>query len=1031
MHNPAEFSLRRPRVVVLATILLILTGVLSYIRLPRQENPTFRDRHLSVMTYLPGAEPEKVELLISKVLEDHIAQVDDIDSIMSESNQGRSFILVQLKESAPLEDRMQEIRDKVEEARSQFPPGTSEPDVDLDTIFTNTMILTLSGEGAAPITLRKQAKMIKRRLENLPDMRKVELLGEPEEEISVDVDLRTLSQKGITLTQVVDALQARNVLLPSGELEVGALKSAIQTSGAYASVTEIGATYLGAGENGLPTRLADVATITRRLKEPDVLVRTNGRRAVSIAIEMLPKRSAIRLGAHVRELITEHASTLPEGMTLHIAADEPTYVKDRLDRLLTSLRVGLVLVVGLVILGMGWRSGLIVSVSIPLSLTIAMGGLSLAGIALHQISIAALVIAIGLVVDEAIVVTDNIQRHRDLGASPREASIKGLGEIHMAVLAGAFTTIAAFIPLGMMSGDIGDFIRSIPIAVSIMLLASVTVAHYFTPLFAAGMHWLAERSHSPKRVERHRVEPHYRAALRFVTTHTWLALLAFGLFFLTSVWVTKTQLLPPIFFPAADRHQLLIRAELPTGSPVEETDAVMRQIEARLAEHPDVADYTAFVGAGAPKFYYNEFTEGRNEGAGMFIVNTQRSLPFDRTAELAASLERGLQESIVGAHIRVSELQQGYGGGRDVYIYIQGDNLEMLRALSVQVRDTIKQVEGIENAGEQFGFDPLTLDVQVDDAKANLLGITHAEVATTLRTAVDGVPATTFREEDEEIDIVVRLAARQRETIADLEMLQVYSPRTGGTVPLSQIGTLVPTWTTRFINRWKRQREGVVWADVKGRRVVAATEEIKRAVAEHVPIPRGYTISYEGEQKQVMDSFLSLAQAALWAIFLIYIILVVQFNSLAQPLLIILAIPMALTGATWGLALTGNALGFMAFVGLIALTGIVVNDSIVLLDYINRLRASGYTLEDAVVTGATTRLRPVVLTSVTTIGGLLPLSLRGGTFWEPFGYAMIFGLAASTVLTLFVQPAAYLTLERVRARRPPRREAAVPAGMVD
>lgn len=1016
MHNPAEFAVRYPRIVGLGTLLCVVFGLFSFGLLPRQENPSIRDRHLAVDTYLPGAEPAKVELLVTKVLEDAIAEVDDIESIFSQSGQGSSFLLVELNAEAAIEARFQEVRGKIEEARARFPPGTSDPDVTIDTIFTHTMILVLTGDAVAPTVLRKEAKTFKRQLELLPDVRSVSLLGEPEEEIAVEVDLRALSQKGVPLSAVAAALKARNVLLPGGELPVGTLRSPLQTSGAYASVDEIGATYLGANADGLPIQLADVCTITRRLKEPDVLVRTNGRRGVSLAIQMLPHRSAIRLGEQVRGLMAEYQPTMPAGMAVHVAADEPTYVRDRLALLSNSLIVGMVLVVGLVILGMGWRSGLIVSVSIPLSLIIAMGGLSIAGIALHQISIAALVIAIGLVVDEAIVVTDNIQRHRDLGCSPNEAAVKGLGEIHTAILAGAFTTMAAFIPLGLIAGDIGDFVRSIPIAVSIMLVASVTVAHYVTPLLAAGMHWWAERGHHVRPPERHRAEPVYRKALQFVSAHSWVALVGFTLFFASSLFAVKAFLLPPVYFGEADRHQFLIRVHLPTGSPVEETDAIMRQVEARLAEHQDIADWTVYVGAGAPKFYYNKFTEGRNESRGMVVVNTKPSLRFERTPALAASLDHELKETLVGARVRVDALEQGYASDRDIEIYIQGDNLEVLRELGRRVRTVVAGVDGIENAEDSFGYDPLTLDVQVDNAKANLLGITHANVATTLRTAVDGVTATTFREDDEEIDIVVRLAAGQRGSIADLETLQVFSPRTGGTVPLAHIASLVPTWTTRSIQRWKHKREAVVSADVRDRRVIAATADIRRAVTEQVTLPSGYDISYQGEEKRVRDSMLSLGRAALLAVFLIYIILVAQFNSLVQPLLIILAIPMALTGAAWGLAITGNALGFMAFVGFISLTGIVVNDSIVLLDYINRLRRRGYALEAAVITGATTRLRPVVLTSVTTIGGLLPLSLTGGTFWAPFGYAMIFGLAASTVLTLLVQPAAYLTLERYRGR---------------
>ena len=487
MANPARFALERPRVVLLATLLLVLYGVLSYQGLARQENPALQERFASIVAYLPGAGPEKVEILLTKVIEDRIAELDDIEDIFSTSNHGISFLLIELEKTAPAEERLQQIRDKVQEARTAFPPGASEPEIDTRVFRTNTMVLALVAEEDVPtLALRRQAKELERELEALADVRRVELVGLPEEEIAVDVDLRALSQRGVPLERVVAALAARNVELPSGELDVGAVRSTIETSGAFARDADAGTTLLGAGDSGLPIRLSDVARIERRLAEPEVRVRAQGIAAVAIAVEMLPGRNAIRLGERVRQHLGQRP--YPPGMRAVVVADEPTYVSDRLGLLTGSLLLGLGLVVGLTLLGMGWRSGLVVSVTIPLALTVAMGFQGVMDVPLHQISIAALVIAIGIVVDESIVVTDSIQRYLDLGFEPRDAAIRGLAEIHLAVLAGAATTVAAFIPLMVMEGDIGEFIRSIPIVVSVMLLGSVLVAHFVTPLLAVLFH---------------------------------------------------------------------------------------------------------------------------------------------------------------------------------------------------------------------------------------------------------------------------------------------------------------------------------------------------------------------------------------------------------------------------------------------------------------------------------------------------------------------------------------------------------------
>ena len=1015
--NPAVFSIRQPRVVLLATLLCAAYGALSYLDLPRQENPTLVDRFAQITTYLPGADPEKVERLVSKVLEEKIAEVDDLEDIFSSSSEGRSHLIVEVKKGAPLHDRLAQIRDKAAEARASFPPGASEPEVDTETLATYTMILVLTGPDASPVALQRKARELERALEQLPGVRRVDLVGRPREEIEVAVDLRKLSQRGVPLTGVLNALSERNALLPGGELELGGMRSSIQTTGAYTTLDEVGNTYLAAGESGLPVLLSDVSEIRRGVAEPDVRVRHLGAAGVALALEMLPRRNVVAFGERVRAFLAERERGLPEGMAVAIVADEPTYVGERLDLLMRSLLVGLCLVVALTLVGLGWRSGAVVSASIPLSLAFSMGLLHLVGLELHQMSIAALVIAVGLVVDEAIVVTDNVQRHLDRGASPREAAVSGLGEIHLAILAGAATTVAAFIPLMLMEGDIGDFLRSIPIAVSMMLLASVTVAHFVTPLLAALAHgW--SRGRGAARASRTRwLELRYRRVLGAAVSRPGAVATLFVLGLSVSLAVLVTQLLPPAFFPSADRHQFLVEVRLPDGASLDETDAVMARVEQRLAQEETVRDWTAFIGSDAPKFFYNEFSSGRGENLGMLIVNTRETLPFHRTSEVVERIDRDLASRIAGARIRARELQQGYGATADVRVYVMGDSLPTLRHLADRVRQIAEQTPGVARVRESFGFDPLTLEVRVDAARANLLGISHRDVAVALRTAIDGVTATRFREEDEEIDVVVRLTEGQRRSVADLRTLAITSERSGHPVPLGQVATLAPGFTTRRVLRYERRREASIDADVEGRPVLSVAADIERAVAAGISLPDGYEISFHGQRKEVSESFLSLARAALVAVFLIWIILVVRFQSFSQPLLIVLAIPMALIGSILGLAATGSPLGVTALLGMISLTGIVVNDSIVLLDYINTLRSRGWELEDAVMTGGTSRLRAVTLTSLTTMGGLLPLSLSGGAFWGPFGYAMIFGLAASTLLTLLVQPTAYLLLERRRRER--------------
>ena len=395
----------------------------------------------------------------------------------------------------------------------------------------------------------------------------------------------------------------------------------------------------------------------------------------------------------------------------------------------------------------------------------------------------------------------------------------------------------------------------------------------------------------------------------------------------------------------------------------------------------------------------------------MMIVNTARSLPIPETARIVESFNRSFERAVPGAWIRARQLEQGYGAGPDIRIFVQGDDLETLRTITAEIAEIARAEPGVIDVNDSFGYESLTLAARVDDHRADELGIGHRDIAESLRTALDGVRVTSYPEGDEEIPIVVRLRSDQRRDASDLAALPIFSPRAGRSVPLAQDARIAPGFAPGTILRFNRQREGSISIETARLPIRTITDSLEARVAHEVDLPAGYRLFYYGERKEATDSFLSLARAAVLAVSLIYTILVIRFRSLAQPLLVVLAIPMALIGSIWGLVVTGMPISFTAFLGMIALTGIVVNDSIVLLDYIGTLRARGMSIDDAIREGARTRLRPVLMTSITTIAGLIPLSVTGGTFWGPFGYAMIFGLAASTVLTLLILPATYGLLE--------------------
>ena len=1013
MHNPAEFAVRQPQLVVLAVIFALGFGMLSYAQLPRQENPTLERRRASIRVYVPGADPETMERLVAKNLEAKLSELDDIDEIYTESTLGVTWATVDLRGDAHLHNRLEEVKDKVEDARVFFPVG-ARPPVVTTRLDTNAVIVTLESETSPLITIREHAEELERRLENLPGVSRVSISGAPKEKIVLEIDARALGQRGMSIPQIVEAIGSQNAELPGGELESGALRASIAVGGAFETIGGIAATYVRVlGRE--PIRLGEIAEITRHIADPEVIVRTNGQRAVALSVEMLSGWDTVALGQSIRAVINEYTELLPYDSVVNIVVDEPTYVRDRILLLIRNLLLGLALVVVLAILFLGWRMGLVVALPIPISVVAGLGLLNLSGQSLHQISLAALIIAVGLMIDESIIIADNTERHLDRGESAETAAISGLREVHLPVLGGAATTVAAFVPLMVLDGRIGDFVRSIPLTVSSMIIASVVVAHYVIPLLVVALYRNKPRRSAPS-TTRDPFSPPYAELLRRFLLAPKLAFASFALVIIAIAVSLPLVLKPADFFHTADRHQFVIELRTPAGSRLEQTDAAVAQLEKILSDLPGVSNWTTWIGSGAPRFYYNESTLGQHENIAKLVVNVGPDVPFRRNAEIVRQVG-ARAASIVGADVRARELKQGFGVRPDLEILVEGDDLDQLRRLTFEVREAVSTVEGAIHVRDSFGVDPLVVTADINEAKANKLGIARSDVSTTLRALIDGVTATTVEEEDDEIDVVVRVQEKQRIGFQALGELRVPSRVTDELLPLSHVAELRPDWAVKRITRQNRKRHAAVEADVAERSVLAVTRDAEAIISRTVKVPPGYSIVFRGQRAEMTRSYLALANAGWVSVCVIYLILVLSLRSLLHPFLVVSILPLAAVGCVLGVAASGNALGFMALLGIISLIGIAVNDSILLISTIRRFRQEGLPLIDAVVRGSVQRIRPVLLTSATTIGGLLPLSLTGGSMWAPFGFAVIGGLVASTVITLGVQPTAYFALERWRSRK--------------
>jgi multidrug efflux pump subunit AcrB len=649
---------------------------------------------------------------------------------------------------------------------------------------------------------------------------------------------------------------------------------------------------------------------------------------------------------------------------------------------------------------------LIVVFLIPLSMSFALIMLYHLGYTLNQITLAAMVIVLGMLVDNGIVVVENIQRHIGLGKERLAAALDGSGEVLGAITSSTLTTVLAFMPLLFMTGDTGQFIRGIPLTMIFALIGSLLVAIFVSPLLS----YRFLKSHDQKEAGENRTIRIYLCILRWSLNHKFLTLtLALTAFIGSLVFIPRLGLQ---FFPKAEKEIFIIEAALPKGTNIETTLELSRRIERLLLAREDIKDVMVHVGENGPRIYYNiNFFRIKSPNKAQFFVTIKKGPKKLTTSRVIREL-RPLLNRISGARIELKELEQGPPVGAPIAIKIKGDDLKVLKRLALEYKDLLETIPGAVDITDDASETTPQLKIRINSDKARLLGITNATIAQTIRTAIYGTIATSFRQEDEEVDVVVSLGEESRNNIETFSEIYLKSMQ-GFKTPFRQVADIDLISDIGAIDRENLTRTVTVRSEVQGKLPESIVNELK-VKAESIYISPGYLVEYEGETKERTESFMSLGWAMIAAFMLVYIVLVAQFNSYKQPFTIALSLPFGLVGAVIGLWVTGYPFGFMAFLGVVSLTGIVVNDAIVLIDFINVVRKQGTDLRGAIIEAGKLRFRPVMLTTVSTVGGLLPLAIRGGSLWGPMGNVIIFGLSMATLLTLIIIPVMYEVLERTK-----------------
>ncbi|WP_419811582.1 efflux RND transporter permease subunit [Bacterioplanoides sp.] len=1013
MQLPA-LAIRNHQFTLVMFLLLVLLGVVSFFTMPRSEDPQFDFSAAIIKVVNPGTTPLDMEKLVVDPIESSLNELDDLKVIKTSVEDGLAVIQVEFLYGTDPEEKFDDVISAVSQVRDQLPQGIVDLDITkISPADVNILQLALVSETASYLTLKRHAETLEQRLERVSGVKRVDVDALPKLEVQIQVNQQSVNGMGISLDEIQRAVASAAQNLPGGHANAGPRRFTVRTSGDYESLAAIGETVVrgraNEGQSGRLIYLRDIASISLTESLPSYRAKLNGRRAVFISVVQRKGTQIFDVMAGIQNKLDSYQPRLGENIEIHTIMDQSQSVKKQISDFFENLNQGLLLVAILSIIVLGLKPALVVVAAIPLSIFIAIGWVDLSGFGLQQMSIVGLVIALGLLVDNAIVVVENVSRHLRNGDSSNSAAIKGSSQVAWAVTSGTLTTVLSFFPMLLLQNSSGTFLRAMPVTVVLTLFASLLVALTLTPLIASRLGKAASKTTKVQSGLEVLASGPYNKWLNRALRHPGKVLLTSVLLLVGSI-----SLFPFIgvsLFPKAEKPMILVNIDMPEGTGFEQTQIMADRVEQIVKQQPLVIDIAQNVGRSNPRIYYNISTSRQTVNFAQLFVTLEQG-DLNAVEPMVAELRQQLTH-IAGAQIIVKELLQGPPVVAPVAIRVVGEDLATIQAVSRDVADIMDRTPGIVGVDNPVGKDKVDLKVNINRDKAALLGIPLSRIDRTIRTALVGFPMGVYRDDDgEEYDLVMRLSEYPRPELATFDDIQIAAAN-GELVPLRQLADIQPETSIARFQHHDTERMARITADVlPGFTTEVVTNNVVEQLQDYA-WPEGVHFAVGGEQANRKEAFGGMAKVLILAVFGIFAVLVLQFRSFIQPLIVFAAIPFALIGAFLALFFTGYTFSFTAFIGLTSLVGIVVNNSIILVDYANQMRREGMEQLEAIAASARTRFVPIVLTTLTTIGGLLPLTLSGSSMWSPMGYAIIGGLLVSTLLTLIVVPVLYRYLGKM------------------
>lgn len=1010
-------AIRFDRFTYVLVFLLVVTGVYSYITLPKSQNPDFTIRTAVVTSYFPGASAQQVELLVTDKLEQKIQEMPEIETIDSESRSGLSIIKVEYQSAyKDMRTIFDELRRKVSDVALDLPTGVAAPQVNDEFGDTFGHIYALSGDGFTAAELDTIAEDIRHRLLLEKNVAKVDIYGRQQESIFLEYSNTRLTELGLSPQQLANSLQTLNIVLPSGDILVDSERILLATSGNFESIEELNKALITIPGSLELLALGDVVSIHRAYQDPPLnMVHVDGVRALALAISMRDGGNIVELGDTLRTLMADLAQSYPYGISLKPLFQQSVFTQASITDFVNNLAQAVIIVIVVMMLSLGIRIGLVVACLIPVVMLATFSMMNLFTIGIHQVSLAALIIALGLLVDNAIVVVEATLTRRQSGQAATPACIDAAREMMIPLLISSLTTAVAFTPIALAKSNVGEFTVAIFYVVSLALLLSWLVSMTFIPMLTRRLKIKPVVNHGEEKYTSLFYRQYRALLIACLRRPLAFCLLVLAVFILA---MASFRYVPQVFIPPSEDPVLTVRLEYPLGTSITTTERSAQALIEYLRKHDQaqtgyLMSSVAFIGSGGPRFVLGYNPPNQNQAHANMIINVANTQALDITKQL---IEDYMYTHYPDIHVQVKRLQNGPPVEYPIEIRISGEDIDQLYTLSEQTQQILWQHDTIASVKDSWGALSKKLIIKIDQARALRAGVSNADIAISLRSNLSGLHMTDYREDNDIIPVMMRSYKTDREDLTMLENITIFSDISSASVPLKQVADIELAWEAGLIERRNAVKTIKVQAQLSSS-VTAAT-----VVAQLLPQleqyaatwPPGYFFELGGDAAESSAANASIIAAFPFALMVIILLLIAQFNSLRQALIILITIPLGLIGVVAGLLITQAAFGFFTLLGIISLAGIVINNAIVLLDRIRtEIITHKRTPADAILTASQQRIRPILLTTATTMGGMLPLWLGGGPMFETLAIAILFGLLFATAITLLIVPVLYRLAYRV------------------